>query len=91
MAVFRIIHTRKNAPEGPPEFDVAFIEGTLAPGDAFRVFDTHHPLDFTVREVRHDQAGLVTLVCNSYIGWDEQFAGCEVDTAHPDRAKRGYS
>lgn len=91
MAKFRILASRKAAPPAQTEFDVEYMDASqLNVGDSFRVFDTHHPVDFTVNEIK-STGNLVTLLCRNYLDWDDQFAGAIVDTENPVDAKRfGY-
>ncbi|MGE5529037.1 MAG: hypothetical protein ACM3X6_07840 [Patescibacteria group bacterium] len=75
MARFKILRTRKIS-SSEAEFDVDFIEGILKPGDIFTTYDTHHPVKWTILEVKdfedHD-----LIKCTTPLGlcWNDQFAG----------------
>jgi hypothetical protein len=91
MARFRIVASRKLSDSDFSEFDVEFESSRLNIGDKSRVFETHHPTDFTLVEIRPAES-ITTLVCKNKIAWDGQFVGTVADTNHPDYAKRiGYS
>ncbi len=79
MARFRILDSRKSTDSGCVEFDVQWLTGTLGPGDCFRVFDTHHPIDIPVLDCVTRPGG-ATLRCKTTLGWDGQFSPAIVDT-----------
>jgi hypothetical protein len=76
-----IIRTRKIPNSDAAEFHVQYIRGALSPGDEFKTYDTHHPVKWAVLAVTYE--GDYSLVlCKTPLGlsWEDQFAGCIVDT-----------
>jgi hypothetical protein len=65
MSIFYVIDSRCFG--DLMDFFVVFRDGFLQVGDVFTLFDTHHPVDFTVREQR-DITKAVTLVRASCTG-----------------------
>ncbi len=93
MAIFRIVASRSQKVKSfsdHPEFDVEVIGGVISAGLTFRLFETHHPCDYTVLHVREEQRWL-TVVVNKPIPWDDKWVGAVVDTENPRAAlKYGY-
>jgi hypothetical protein len=93
MAVFHIVASRPQQVKDfsdHPEFDVEVIKGEISAGLIFRLYETHHPCDFTVIEVREGRQRL-TLVVNKSISWEDKWVGAIVDTENPKAAlKYGY-
>jgi len=48
-------------------------------GDQFRLYDTHHPCDFTILCVK-EKGDQCTLVVKESISWDNKWSGTVVDT-----------
>ena len=71
------------------DFCVVYREGGLASGDTFTLFDTHHPLVFTVRDARELNRA-VTLLRTTCVGgmpYDSFAAHATVDTDDPEYAR----
>ena len=86
MARFRIVGSRPTRASNTADFDVLFLEGALAVGEKFNVFDTHHPIICTVVEIFAGE-NLSTLRCELTLGlgWENQFAGAIIDTQAEER------
>lgn len=93
MAVFRIIASRPQRLKsfsGHPEFDIELISGTLSAGITFRLYETHHPCDFTILEV-HGEGQRLALIVDKSVSWEDQWVGATVDTNDPKASlKYGY-
>ena len=83
MPIFRIISTRR-INDRNTAFEVEEVSGQLSLGDEFRCYDTHHPADYRVVEVKKDKKKCV-LVCAGRIGFEGLFEGAIVDTAYKSR------
>lgn len=83
MATFKIIQSRnlgEASPNRVSEFVVEILAGELIPGDRFRLYETHHFTDYTVRSIT-SQNGHVVIQCEPrlwYDGWQE---GSVLDTS----------
>jgi hypothetical protein len=86
MAKFVIYHSRNTSIKNIVEFDAVFIRSTMAAGDQFMVYDTHHPWVCKIREVI-PIAKFTTLICElpGELGWENQFTVAEVDTEETKR------
>ena len=84
MAKFKIISTKKVKNENKTVFKINLIEGSLDIGESFTCYDTHHPVEFTILEIKNNNE----LLCNNYIPWDDQFKGGEVDTEGRTRIEK---
>ena len=72
--------TRRCEQAGQADFVVEWLEGNLSTGEAFTVYDTHHPIQISVLATTACTGG-ATLTCSADLGWDGQFAASIVDTA----------
>jgi hypothetical protein len=84
MAVFKIIASRRGAKQRSAEFEIQPMSGEVVVGDEFRCYDTHHPIDYRVEIIRTN-GGTVTLFCDGFFGFDEQFVGAIIDTTTKKR------
>ena len=76
MPVFRITACHFGAQQGLIEFTVLPVSGEMQVGDRFVCYDTHHPVEYRVRE-----AHTTRLVCEGWLGFADQFTGATVDTS----------
>jgi hypothetical protein len=83
MATFQIIQSR-NIPESKPkrqsEFVVALLAGELVPGDIFRLYETHHFTDYTVRSINSQEEHFV-IRCDPDLWYDSWQEGAVLDTS----------
>ena len=80
MPVFRITACHVGAQQGLVDFTVLPVSGEMQVGDRFVCYDTHHPVEYQVREA-HTTPEHTRLVCEGWLGFDDQFTGAAVDTA----------
>jgi hypothetical protein len=91
MTVFQIKSSRSAKSGKLAEFDVAVVSGEVSPGCEFLLFETHHPCNFVVKQVKN-VGELTTLQVHGIVPWDNRWRGAMVDTENPDAAKKyGYS
>ena len=84
MAIFTIIKSKKTADK--VELTVELKEGSIEPENKFQLFETHHPITFTVKDVvRRNE--LTILTCAGNIPWENAFVNHKVDTENPKVAK----
>lgn len=93
MATFKILESR-NCPgqhsERGSKIKVELLDGELVPGERFRLYETHHYIDYTVVSVQ--RVGETCVVCATpdlwYDGWHE---GTILDTKNFEAgAKYGF-
>lgn len=83
MAQFHILSCRR-VDSTHTDFEVRLTLGSLAVGDRFRCYDTHHPVDYRIERIdNHDDRQ--TLHCDGWIGFDEQFTEAILDTEQSGR------
>jgi len=81
MARFRIVGSRSTSDPDVVIFDVVYLEGELAKGDVFLVYDTQHPINCKVVDVTSlDNKFALRCWMHLGIGWENQFVGAIVDT-----------
>jgi len=85
MAFFKIISSRSTSQPGLVEFIVQPEKGEVRVGEMFLCWDTHHPVEFHVREI-HKDGEQQRLVCAGRLFWDDQFAGAFIDTSRRSKA-----
>jgi hypothetical protein len=86
MPRFRLLDSRRSKDIGHAELTVEWLEGSLAAGDSFVVYDTHHPINVSVVDSIPQSKGAI-LRCAVILGWDGQFARSVVDTDASGRRK----
>jgi hypothetical protein len=87
MSIFYVIESRRSG--DLVDFYVVFRDGFLQVGSIFTLFDTHHPIDFTVRELR-DITKAVTLIrasCAGTLPYNSFAQETTVDTSDQSYAK----
>ena len=90
MAKFRVLESRRSKNIGQADLVVEWLDGCLATGDSFVVYDTHHPIGVAILG-SVPQSGGAILRCDVTLGWDGQFVGSVVHTEASDRrAAFGY-
>ncbi len=89
MARFKIVSSRLTDHIKIVDFDVIYLEGSLAIGETFTVYDTHHPIKCEVLDTFF-KGNLSTLHCNlsGGLGWEDQFSGAIVDTKAETRPEK---
>ena len=93
MAIFRIIASRPPQIKDfsdHPEFDIELISGKLKEGDRFQLFETHHPCNYTILNIK-EKDNHHTLVVKESISWENKWADAVVDTENNEVSRRyGY-
>jgi hypothetical protein len=81
MAKFEILRSRRAPDPKLTAFVLEMQHGSLAPGDIFYCYETHHPVKITVisSETR-DESLLITADTDGWFGYDDQWVGAIVDT-----------
>ncbi len=85
MARFKIVASRNIDTPDAVDFDVVFLDGTLTPGQTFRVYEAGHWWTCTIMEATSvDQ--ITTLRCHLPLGlgWENQYVPAIVDTEAKD-------
>lgn len=85
MAIFSIIKSKVNT-NNKVQFTVIIEEGSIQSGDNFVLYETHHPIAFTVEEIIKDSEH-TTLVCSGSLPWEGAYVKHRVDTNNPNVAK----
>jgi hypothetical protein len=84
MAIFKIIASRRGPRRDSAELEIQPMSGEVVVGDEFRCYDTHHPIDYRVQSIQSSPER-ITLLCEGFFGFDEQFVGAIIDTTKKGR------
>jgi len=60
-------------------FGIQPVSGEVVIGDEFRCYDSHHPVDYRVRDVQSIPETL-TMFCDGFYGYDDFLVGATLDT-----------
>jgi hypothetical protein len=88
MAIFKIIASRRGTKPDSAEFEIQPVSGEVLVGDEFRCYDTHHPIEYRVQAIKNAPEK-ITLLCDGFFSFDEQFVGAIIDTTKKGRP-RGF-
>ena len=81
MARFKILRSRHASESKLTDFVLQIQSGSLAPGDIFYCYETHHPVKVTVISSEPDGEFLaITADTAGWFGYDDQWVGAVVDT-----------
>jgi hypothetical protein len=84
MAIFKIISSERGDKQNSVKFGVCPISDEPVIGEEFRCYETHHPVDYSIRAIQRGSDEVV-LVCDGFFFYDEQFVGAIIDTTKRGR------
>jgi hypothetical protein len=87
MAKFKVTATRRCSELGQADFVVEWLQGILAPGAIFTVYETHHPIEVKVLSSTPHERGAI-LRCQVNLGWDGNYAPSVIDSDALTRTER---
>jgi hypothetical protein len=81
MAKFKILRSRRASDPKLTDFVLQMQSGSLAPGDIFYCYETHHPVKVKVISSQTTGESLtITADTNGWFGYEDQWVGAFVDT-----------
>jgi hypothetical protein len=81
MAKFEILRSRRASDPKLTEFTLQMQSGSLAAGDIFYCYETHHPVKVTVISSEPSGESLLIIAdTDGWFGYEGQWVGAFVDT-----------